>query len=384
MAPERLTIPELLEGLDIAEGDSLVEIMVSHQGEPISRTLTPVTVNELEDHHGPALDRSGWADMRSTETPPLWQRHPEDAMWYEWLPGRGTLYVCYRAVANEDHGQTNADFWRDVFAEVDNREPRRLVIDIRENSGGNGMLNRHVIQQILRRPQVDRSDRLFVIIGRRTFSAGQQLANQLDWWTQATFVGEPTGQQVSQFGDAVQVQLDHSRITVNISTRFHQGPNPLDNRSFIPPDIYAPLTSDDYRDGVDPAMDAVLSFGDREPVMARIIGALQAGQFDQVERLLANANMDPAYRYRNFELDVNSIGYDLLADGRLDAAIAVFEINSRVYPASANTFDSLGEALLQAGRREEAVEAYRRALEIDPTFPSAQRALKDIQESVAH
>ena len=42
---------------------------------------------------------------------------------------------------------------------------------------------------------------LFVIIGRRTFSAGQQFTNLLEAWTQATLVGEPTGQRPSQYGD---------------------------------------------------------------------------------------------------------------------------------------------------------------------------------------
>ena len=64
-----------------------------------------------------------------------------------------------------------------------------MVLDIRDNMGGNGALNRYPVQQVLRRPWLDRPDRLFVIIGRRTFSAGQQFANLLEAWTQATFVG---------------------------------------------------------------------------------------------------------------------------------------------------------------------------------------------------
>ena len=34
---------------------------------------------------------------------------------------------------------------------------------------------------------------------------------------------------------------------------------------------------------------------------------------------------------------------------------------------------------LRAGRREAAIAAYKRALEIDPKFPSALRALKELE-----
>jgi len=49
---------------------------------------------------------------------------------------------------------------------------------------------------------------------------------------------------------------------------------------------------------------------------------------------------------------------------------------TRRYPRSANTYDSLGEALLAAGRRDEAIAAYRRAVAIDPEFGSSVQALR--------
>ena len=385
MAPERLVIPEVLDGLGITGDADSLAVTVEKDGVRHSAVLEPVTIDPVEHGgHGTALDKSDWVDMRESAERPLWLEHPNDPMWHAWLEESSTLYVCYRAVISPASGLSNPAFWAEVFAEADRRNPRRFVIDIRENSGGNGMLNRNVIQQIVRRPDLDRPDRLFVIIGRRTFSAGQQLANQLDWWTQATFAGEPTGQRVSQYGDAVRLELANSGISVFISSRFHQAPNPLDTRDFVPPDVYAPVISDDYRKGADAAFSAVLTNDEREPVMSRVVGALQAGQFEAAERHLGNANLDPANRYRDFEADVNAIGYDLLGRGQVDAAIAVFEINTRVYPGSANAFDSLGEALVAAGRHEEAIVAYREAINIDPGLPSSLRALRKLESSRGH
>jgi tetratricopeptide (TPR) repeat protein len=78
-------------------------------------------------------------------------------------------------------------------------------------------------------------------------------------------------------------------------------------------------------------------------------------------------------RKRSFELageaDMNTYGYQLLAQGKTDSAIAVFKKNTKDYPRSWNTYDSLGEALAKKGDKKKAVEAYTKARSMteDPT-----------------
>jgi 3-oxoadipate enol-lactonase len=78
------------------------------------------------------------------------------------------------------------------------------------------------------------------------------------------------------------------------------------------------------------------------------------------------------------EEELNARGYQLLARGAVQDAVAVLRLNVEAFPASANTHDSLGEALLAAGDREGAAAAYRKALEIDPSSESARAALKTL------
>jgi TolA-binding protein len=70
-------------------------------------------------------------------------------------------------------------------------------------------------------------------------------------------------------------------------------------------------------------------------------------------------------RRRSFALatenDMNLYGYQLLAQGKVDSAIAVFRKNVKDYPRSWNTYDSLGEALARKGDKRQAIEAYTRA-----------------------
>jgi CubicO group peptidase (beta-lactamase class C family) len=71
------------------------------------------------------------------------------------------------------------------------------------------------------------------------------------------------------------------------------------------------------------------------------------------------------------ERGLNLLGYGLLQEGKPGAALGIFRFMVDTYPSSANAYDSLGEGLAAAGRREEAVKAYARSLELDPSSRNA-------------
>jgi predicted alpha/beta superfamily hydrolase len=60
---------------------------------------------------------------------------------------------------------------------------------------------------------------------------------------------------------------------------------------------------------------------------------------------------------------VNLLGYQNLGREDFDGAIEVFRYNIELYPDSANVYDSLGEALENAGHLEEAHASYTKAVE---------------------
>jgi len=371
-APFELMIPEVLAGLSLSGDVEHLPLVLERDGRVDTVRITPAGRIADQHGHGPMpIDMSSWTSMR-TAPAPWWEQDAGPLSWKLDAPTR-TLYACMRAVAPARGSATNRAQWDQLFALADSAKPDRLVIDLRENTGGNGALNRYPVQQLLRRPALDRPDRLFVIIGRKTFSAGQQFANLLEAWTQATFVGEPTGQRPSQYGDHRPLELPASHMTVQISTVFHQAPNEFDGRSFLPPRIYTPLDSKSYRRGVDPAMVAILAPDTTTAVTERMARALAAGDSAAAEQMLTTARDKTANRFRSLERDVNALGYRLAGEGRAEQAIQAFRINTRAYPRSANTFDSLAEALLNAGYRDAAIASYRQALAVEPGFvPSAQ------------
>jgi glyoxylase-like metal-dependent hydrolase (beta-lactamase superfamily II) len=80
------------------------------------------------------------------------------------------------------------------------------------------------------------------------------------------------------------------------------------------------------------------------------------------------------------ENELNMLGYQLLARDRVEDAIVIFELNVEVYPRAFNTYDSLGEAYMLAGRTAEAIANYERSLELNPDNANATAMLARIRE----
>ena len=74
--------------------------------------------------------------------------------------------------------------------------------------------------------------------------------------------------------------------------------------------------------------------------------------------------------------ELNMLGYELLGDGEVEIAIAVFKLNVSHFPEEPNTYDSLADGYLTKGNRDQAIELYRKALEVDPTFENSRQMLE--------
>ena len=78
---------------------------------------------------------------------------------------------------------------------------------------------------------------------------------------------------------------------------------------------------------------------------------------------------------------LNQLGYFHLQAGRVAEAVRLFRLNTIAYPASANTYDSLGDAYLADGQNELALRMSEKALEMLAKDPSNEARKKAIRES---
>lgn len=88
------------------------------------------------------------------------------------------------------------------------------------------------------------------------------------------------------------------------------------------------------------------------------------------------AKKGPPGSYYIDEGKINQFGYQLMNRGKSAEAIEVFKLNVREFPASSNTYDSLGEGYMNAGNKELAIQNYKRSLELDPKNNNAVDMLK--------
>jgi len=84
-----------------------------------------------------------------------------------------------------------------------------------------------------------------------------------------------------------------------------------------------------------------------------------------------------ASAYNTSESAINALGYQLMKEKMLEDALAIFKLNTELYPNGFNTFDSLGECLFLLNRKEEGLKAYKRSLELNPKNEHARKVLDD-------
>lgn len=184
--------------------------------------------------------------------PPLWARRPDEQFWSEFWPDSGTLYVNFRGY--DELARNSAA----LAADLDAKRPRRLIIDMRDNSGGDYTKGRELLLPVITdRPWLNRKDALFVLVGRHTFSAAMANAADLKSKTNATLVGEPVGEKPNSWQEPRRFYLPNSGLPVNVSTRWYEFA--ASGVDAIEPHRLAEPRWQDWAGGRDTAIDAILA-----------------------------------------------------------------------------------------------------------------------------
>lgn len=191
--------------------------------------------------------------------------------------GQGTLYMQYNA-CREDPDLPMDTFAAQVTEKLESGAYQKFVIDLRYNGGGSdGVLYpvMYAAQQFL-----VKGGAVYALAGENTFSSALINTVQLKD-IGATIVGAPTGGSVDHFGQITGFTLPHSRIQGQYSNKFidlgsHEAASPYGIESF-PPDFAAEQRFDDYLNGVDSAVQAVLQQIPEKLVLRQTAAASSAG-----------------------------------------------------------------------------------------------------------
>ncbi|MFC1799865.1 hypothetical protein ACFL2Z_03030 [Candidatus Eisenbacteria bacterium] len=245
-APQNMVIPEILLTLGLAAGRDSVLLDVEGAG---TRWLVPVEAKaDLK-----------WISLRDELdcAPPLYRQHADSIYWYRYLADSKTVYVQYRACVEMKDRPFSA-FAGELLDFIEARDVDKAAIDLRLNGGGNSRIAGPLIQGLKRSRKVNQDGRLFVIIGRRTFSSAMLNALDLRDNTSALFVGEETGGKPNHFGEVGFFMLKGSGAIVTYSKK-HFVRYSIDEPS-LRPDIDVDMSFSDYESCRDPALEAILAY----------------------------------------------------------------------------------------------------------------------------
>ncbi|HEX4158901.1 MAG TPA: hypothetical protein VHY79_10525 [Rhizomicrobium sp.] len=297
------------------------------------------------------------------------------------IPEHKAVYFQWNFI--QDYGSENfTAFTRRLFADVDSHPGWKLIVDVRYDGGGDGSKDADVIKQIIKRDRFDRPGDLFVITGRKTFSAAVDFVGQAKQWTSAIFVGEPPGAGPNAYGDPQEMTAPNLKIPFQVSTNYHMYAASTDQSDSYPPDIPAIMTAADYFSGRDPSLDMILNGteGDLLPLPALGVAEGGAAAKQAYEKRLVQWGTIPWWHPFS-EADMNKAGYKSLDSGRAADAIVLFQMNVDRFPQSWNTWASLGDAQRAAGEIAGAKTSYEKSLTINPGERQPREALDEIAKT---
>lgn len=75
---------------------------------------------------------------------------------------------------------------------------------------------------------------------------------------------------------------------------------------------------------------------------------------------------------------LNQVAYGQLLAGNIPDAVKLLKANVEFFPDDSNAHDSLGEAYMKAGRKDEAIASYKQSLKLDPKNTNAVQMLEKL------
>lgn len=249
LGPYYLALPEVLEGLGIVnDAKSVAFTMADKNGKNDEVILT-----------GEPFNFSGFPTLPELENAdnPEYLAKKSDNYWYLENKQSNYFYIQFNAVA-QSKSQSLSQFSDEVRQKLKQNNLGNVVLDLRHNSGGNGSIVPPLTRALIHFVEQDADNRLYVIVGRNTFSAAHLLLADLDRLTDAIIVGEPSGSRPNHLGEAGWFKLPYSGVWGIISSQYHQASKAEDHRIWIAPHLPVTLSSESYFSGEDSAMKQIL------------------------------------------------------------------------------------------------------------------------------
>ena len=177
-----------------------------------------------------------------------------DSLWLSTDQASRTAYLYFSSYPDLEDMTL---FAQSVSRHLETNEIRNLIIDLRDNGGGDFYVGLALSSPILMTDSLDWNQGIYVLTGRATYSAAMTNAVHYRQLLNARLVGEPTGGNPVAYSELGSFHLPNSGRMVTFSERYYRLQTEVTHG--VQPDVFIQPSRDDFLAGSDAALDWVLS-----------------------------------------------------------------------------------------------------------------------------
>ncbi len=341
-----------------------ITLSLEKNGKTFDYDLRAIQQDQMSRGYGFTIPNETWMSSRAIgETPLYLKQLNEKYFFFEYLSSSNTLYVRQSSVFDHET-ESLSDFYERLFDFVDHNDIDKFIYDVRLNGGGNSYNNKPLIKGIMARPKINKTGTFFYIIGNDTFSACQNLTNEIENYTNAIILGQPTSENKYFYGDAKAVALPNSKMNAYLSYAWWQDGPDWENADATMPHFLKEMTFEEYRSNQDPVLEMAMNYNYDSLIvnpMEHFKRLFMAGNMEQLQADSARILKDPMYAHIPFETEFLKVGEQLLGIGQYRGALVLYQMFVKSYPENAQMWEGLGKALENLGQKKEAEEAFAKA-----------------------
>lgn len=184
--------------------------------------------------------------------------HLKEDYWYQPFDSLKVLYFEYnRSVYLEDAAPLYRMFGA-ILSFLDTQKDYRLIIDLRNNGGGEPGTADSLIQAIRIRPHLLERGKMTALVSRRTYSAAMTTAVRLRKNANAIVIGEHPRGKPNCPSEGRDLVLKNSKALTTVSTEMVSRDPDLGESDYLPLDREILLKYADYKKGIDVVLNDAL------------------------------------------------------------------------------------------------------------------------------
>lgn len=234
-----LTLSEVLQYLALSDNEGRMILTVRKKDGEQEKVTIPVKSEKETRWVGSFL----YTPLRYAGGKPLWYYH---------IPNTQVGYFNFWWYPSKKDVKAFAKELNDWLA---NQDINTFLVDFRNNMGGDYTKGQTILKTIQQTVE-DKKLKVFIAIGKYTFSAGMSNASHFHEGLKGTYIGQISGARPNGYQENNNFNLPNSGLRASYSSRYYTFST--ENTDGLIPEIPIRYDWETYRNGLDPLVDYVI------------------------------------------------------------------------------------------------------------------------------